>query len=467
MIIRKEKRENFMKKLLNRIKKISWKDIVIFSIIFVPFLVILLIFNPGILSYDSYNQLSQIESGIFENWHPFIHTFIEMICLKVCDTPASIAFMQIFTFALLWTCICKYNRKRETAVEFIFQIVITIIIVGNPINSIYAITLWKDILYSYGILLLSFCLQIMIDNNYKLSRVFIILLSFLMAFLSKIRFNGLFVIIILIGLLIIFLAKRKNYKKAMLLILLYIIFMLGFNTLEKIYDVKDNAKSAFNTKLMHLVGYYEIKDYFSDDDYKIISNVVNITSLGNNYNPTFADPIYDITNQEQAKKYRKQLVGMVVRESFKHPVESVKYFLKSSTMTWEIVRPDDTVGVVMWLDINSINNEKNIVAKNLDKDIYKRVRRSIESTVYDKKTKTIFYSASLYMYLSLIIMILLIIISKKISYFLLLIPNLINVFIVACSTPLQDIRYIYPNFLLFYFTLILTLKHFYDKKEKI
>ena len=56
-------------------------DLILFFLTFLSFLAVLYILYPGILTYDSYTQLKQIETGTFSEWHPFIHTFIEMICL--------------------------------------------------------------------------------------------------------------------------------------------------------------------------------------------------------------------------------------------------------------------------------------------------------------------------------------------------------------------------------------------------
>ena len=68
-------------------RKIKKFDIVLFLIPFIMFLIALFIYYPGILSFDSYNQLEQIRTGVYSNGHPFIHTLIEMGCLKIFNSP--------------------------------------------------------------------------------------------------------------------------------------------------------------------------------------------------------------------------------------------------------------------------------------------------------------------------------------------------------------------------------------------
>ena len=53
------------------IKKIKKEDVIIFLVSCAILLFFLYVFAPGILTYDSYNQLNQIRTGTFTNWHPF------------------------------------------------------------------------------------------------------------------------------------------------------------------------------------------------------------------------------------------------------------------------------------------------------------------------------------------------------------------------------------------------------------
>src|SRR5574344_1690313 len=124
-----------MKKKFNLDKN----DIIIFLIPFIIYLIALIIFYPGILSFDSYNQLEQISKWIYTNAHPFFHTFIEMICILIYNSPSSIAFLQLTIFSFVWMYICKYNRKNDSPKLRNFEIILTIIIAINPINSIMSI----------------------------------------------------------------------------------------------------------------------------------------------------------------------------------------------------------------------------------------------------------------------------------------------------------------------------------------
>ena len=54
--------------------KLNYRDLIIFIVPILIFLLYLSIYNPGILSTNSYSILHQISSGEFTNAHPFLHT---------------------------------------------------------------------------------------------------------------------------------------------------------------------------------------------------------------------------------------------------------------------------------------------------------------------------------------------------------------------------------------------------------
>ena len=200
-------------------ERFSQRDLIIFLIPTIIFLSYLLVFNPGICTYDTFNQLHQIASGQFGNWHPFFHTFISMILLKVYPSTISIAVFQIFVFSAMWMIICRYFRHDDGKdnATFKLQAIITLIICLIPINTLYSITLWKDILFSYFLMFLCFLAKVMIDRKGKVSYRFILILALIMAFVSQLRGNGMYVILIVMVIYSVYLFMKSNRRMAALL----------------------------------------------------------------------------------------------------------------------------------------------------------------------------------------------------------------------------------------------------------
>ena len=274
--------------LISNIKKLNYKDLVIFLIPFCIFMYYLHVFNPGILSYDSFNQIHQITTNDFYNWHPFFHTFIEMLCFKVYASPISVGIMQISVFSIIWMALCKYNRAEENQKLFIVQCLITLVISLIPINGIFSITLMKDILFSYLLLLFCFLIEVLWDNDFDVSYAFVFILALTMAFICQLRPNGLILVFVSLIFLAILLFKKNSDKKLYIIIpALVIIFILLISSLNMAYDVKDNQKDVFLDKTVHILAYYDLNGDISHEDHEKIYKLISKEDIKDNFNILF------------------------------------------------------------------------------------------------------------------------------------------------------------------------------------
>lgn len=447
---------------------IEIKDIIIFMVPFLIFLFMLLIFFPGMMSYDSFDQLNQIASNQFNDWHPFLHTFVEKICMKIWNTPASVGVFQILFFSIIWTAICKYNRKKNTKKEFILQIAVTSLLVLNPLNSFYSITLWKDVLFGYMFLLFCFLLEVLIDKHYNVSYKFFAFLGFIAAIISKLRHNGLYSLIIFFIILFFLFVKKKKWKPYFLIIISFISSMILFCCLESAYHVQHLNNTLIEVKMMHAIAYYNEENILSKKDKKIVSKIVDLKEMHDNFDKYYSDILATKLDLYKAQEYKTDIMKILIQKSLKHPFVLINYVLDSANMTWSVVRPNDATGNLVFLQLDdSPNNINGITHINKNKKIYKIIQNEVLKSMYQNKfLQTILYSGALYMYLSLIIIIFLIF-KKSYNGLLIILPNLLNILIIAASLPIQDIRYIYPNYLIFYLVLIILIRELlYSENNK-
>ena len=243
-----------------KIRRLNYRDLTIFLIPIIVFSIYLAVFSPGIATYDTFNQMHQIASGRFANWHPFFHTFINMMCLKIYPSITVICILQILTFSLMWMVICKYHRndRSESDMNFKLQAILSLIICLIPINALYSITVWKDVLFSYFVMFLCFLVKVMVDRQAKVDFKFIILVSVILAFVAELRGNGLYVALIAMAIYSVYLFMKNNRKMSAALVILTVTFILLIASLNIVYDVQDNEKDAIATKVAHMLADYEL-----------------------------------------------------------------------------------------------------------------------------------------------------------------------------------------------------------------
>lgn len=466
----KNKIKNIFKKF---IKSIDKKDIIIFLIPLLMYGFYWVILYPGVLSYDSYNQLQQIEAMSFSSSHPFFHTFIEMILMRIWNTPAIVGLFQILFFCVLWTNICKYNRTQKNKNLFCYQILFTILICFNPLNKIISITLWKDVLYSYIILWLAFEIQKLIDKKFKINIKEVLKISLILVLIPSLRHNGyiitLFMSIILFILFIIYDKKSKNYLK---LILFTAIFLFSFKGVEKIYDVKTelNIRQTLNIldyKLLSLTGEIGREGNVSAKEKIELNKYVNFERVMKYTKYNALDGIWwncdpkDSYIEENHSAFYKLIGGL----ASKNKLVSIKYVLKETAFIWKIVRLDDSWGIINYYGINASNTDNPYIRPFSDTKLYDIVIKYLIFTRENKFFQTIFYSGSLCLYLSLIISFYLKR-KHKINMFLLVMPIILNLISLVIAMPDNDVRYYYSSFLVFYLLGIIFLKYWVKNDEK-
>ncbi|WP_405309224.1 hypothetical protein, partial [Methanobrevibacter sp.] len=470
-------------KIFSRFKQLNYKDLIIFLIPVIIFSFYLYVYNPGILTFDSFNQVHQIASGRYTNWHPFFHTFIEMLLYKIYSSPIIVGIFQILTFSIIWMVICKYFRNNDESInfadirsdrEFIIQSIITLIICLIPINAIYSITLWKDVLFSYAILFLCFLIKVLVDKKCKVSIKFIVLMGFVMACVAQLRLNGIYVIIPLLIIMAYYLYRHDKTEKFFVkLPVIAIIFILLIASLNVVYNVEDNAKDATLSKTTHMLANYDLYHKLDAKDSAKFHELINETAVKDNYKTFFTDPVRNAANESVFEANKGEYIGMAVKYSLQDPIHFIKYMLSSSEITWDITRDSYWQGKPYYIDENGANLEssrnnyfkayhtkpvadyENVTGVNEGSGLY----NILNSFVYTARTNvvldTLFESPALYMFLSILAMAGIYYMTKSKDIILVYLPNLFNILVVFVSIPTQDNRYLYPNLLVFYLLVII------------
>ena len=472
--------------VMDKLKTLNRRDLMIFLIPLIVFSFYLYVFAPGIMVYDSFNQIHQIATGEFINWHPFFHTFIEMLCLKVYGSPASVAVLQIVIFSIMWMIICKYNRDDSVKSKiFILQIVITLVISLVPINPIYAINLQKDILFSYFLLFLCFLMQVLVDRKGKASIPLIIAIAVSMAFVAQLRHNGMILVMVFIVILTIWMyVKNRDLKMTLAVPALAVVCILLISSLNFIYDVDDHQKDPMSDIVGHMLVDYDMTLKIDPDDQVKLDKLMSKKDIKKHYNIYWKDPTRgEILDKKVWKENRSEYIDIAIKYSLRHPFHCIKYFLKSAPLVWDITRDEGwshAQGVVYTTNMDSqrrvyynknnqtpVTDFDNASVKNVGNPVYEQINGWVNSARDNFVLDTLFYSPALYMYLSLIILVVIYWITRLRSLWLIYIPNLLNIAIVLVSIPAQQNRYLYPNLLVGYLLIIMLVSILVKRKYEV
>ena len=370
----------------------------------------------------------------------------------------------------MWTAICRYSRKGNA---FKWQAIITVVICIIPINALYSITLWKDILFSYLLMFVCFLVKVMIDRNGDVDYKFILLLSIVMAFTAELRGNGMYVILIVLAVYGIYLFVKDNRRMCILLIALTVTFILLISSLDIAYDVEDNQKDAAMTKVAHMLADYVLNLDMEEKDRQVIYDLMDKDKINDSYIETGTDSILAICDHHKFDTNKFAYIEIALKYSLKNPLHCLEYLFGSSPMVWNIVN-DNWAGRPYYMsgeedrlqmDFNSYYTNhnytptqpyENLSYVNWGNPVFyvlNQLSLGIEGCILD----TVFNSPSLYMYVSFIILAAIHLMTRCREIYLMYVPNLLNIIIVFASTPIQDYRYLYANLLVCYLLIIILI----------
>lgn len=459
------------KKIKNRI--ISKMDVLIFTEIFILWGVALLAFFPGLLTSDNVDQISQACNGIYKSSHPIIHSFIIGNLNKLGGIWIP-ALFQIITFGLIWTYICKTLRNyNNSKCNKIFQIIFTGIICVIPLNFLYAITLWKDFLYSYSILLSLIFIFVGIKEKYRFSNLQIILIALSTVSISKFRYNGVPIgIFIFVFLLSMSFIKNRKIKDVFKFIASFFIIWIVFCIPE--WTVKQYPKSPSGTVLDSTKIYCFAKLLnegieVEDDEREFLNQILDINEWKKNYDPYSGNAI--LFNSKFDSHFladdnnEKQFNNIFMKYAKQNKKSVIKHFVNINSIWWSVNELGSMHSVI--LNNGSVSEMSDGVYDN--KPILKKMNIYLTDvtikTLENKCLYKIIYRPATALYVSIILALVICLSRRKKGYMIILFPMLINIGTYVILISSQDQRYFYPCFMTEYFVILVTATIFIKNKK--
>lgn len=355
--------------------------------------------------------------------------------------------------------------------------IFTFIMCIIPINALYSITLWNDILFSYLLMFLCFLAYVIVDRKGKVDYGFMILLSVVMAFVVHLRGNGFYVVAVFLVLYAAYLFLKDNRKMSVMLLTLTAALILVIASLNVVYEVEDNEKDVVMTKVDHMLAYYDFNVEMESSDRDKVHEIFNPAKNNGAFNPKDSDITLAISDCHKMKSDRGTYIDLAIKYSRGGPLQCLKYLFSSYPMVWRLVRGSSWKGHPYYMtgETNRLQLDferyclkqnftphepyENLSYANYGTLVFAALNLLSLGVQGFAPTDTVFKSPALYMHLSIIVPVLLHFITKSREIYLMYLPNLLNILIIFASMTVQDNRYLYANLLVFYL-LFMILLHF-------
>jgi len=317
-----------------------------------------ILFEPGALSTDSFYQWHEVQTGVYDDWHPMYHTFYIWLFSNIVNEYHFIVLMQMLFFSLA----CGYmvyvmNLWRMPKWS---SVITVLLIVLNPQTRNIMLYVWKDCLFTIFATFIAGCmLQIFFSKGEwfkkKLSPVW---LAFLAASMTATRHNGILFTVVLLFFQLCFL---KGYRKqvliaAILSVVLWVGCKYGMNAA---FDAATTENQGYvetvgiPMTIMGNVRYYE-REKLDDDAASLMALVTDDWGWANIYVPGSYNSIKFQRNASEflADVPVTDLLAMTWRTIQNAPMLSLQAIYQVTRVVWDI-RGDCTWGVIPVISSNA------------------------------------------------------------------------------------------------------------------
>ena len=303
--------------------------IICFLIIMMCWMPYFLSFYPGNLSPDSISELTTIINN-FSNasdHHPIIHILFIAIPYKIVFgitnnmtiSVAAVTLTQMIVMASIFSSLIVFLHNRKVNDKILFVILVYYAIL--PMHGYYSIVMWKDVIFSGLLLLLTMELVKIIEKQKNNKLNFKQLISFIIAsiFCVFFRNNAIYMYFLLASATFVFF--RKYYK--IFILAFVIVFGVYYTVKGPVFNALNITKSSSSEYIaipMQQIGRMAYKDAnFTKKEKESLNKIMPLKEMKKAYDPIISDGIKFNSSynskvfDENKGEYLKLWLGLIKR----------------------------------------------------------------------------------------------------------------------------------------------------------
>lgn len=298
---------------------------------------------PGVMTPDSVNQLEQALGMIpYSNHHPWAHTLFIKLCFNIGykitgDRNVGVA---VYTIAqmLIVSMSAGYiiDTLKKLKVNRVILILSALFFAFVPYNAVFAVTMWKDIIFSYFVLNMM-CALIRIITLNDTSKFTYALFAVSSLIMCLFRTNGFPAFLVTAVLLIVYF-RKKLFPMLPIIIVITLLSLIFKGPVMKAYNVKQPDFTESIAVPAQMLSRVLVNDReLSADDMYEIKHVVDLTYIKELYVPDYGDNIKELIragHPEYLESHKGQFLKMFIRIGLKYPADYLHAYVDLTNGYW-------------------------------------------------------------------------------------------------------------------------------------
>ena len=323
------------------------KLVMIFAGLLLCWLPWFLYLYPAVMTPDSISQFSQaVGAKAYSNHHPVIHTLLIKACYQIGfgitgNVYAGIAFytaVQMCVLAGIETACLAILAKRGCPkgmlmLWFLFWGLV-------PYNGIYAVTMWKDMLFSAFVLLYVLLLLLLLEAeriSVKEHGKLLALAAVTGWLVCLFRSNGLYVYLFMVPFVLLVFRKNIRIMGTLQLLVLLMVFVIKGPVFEAMNVSEPHLTESLSIPLQQVARVVTEGRELTEEETELICQVVDISFIPEYYDPGISDPIKALVlynNADYLEEHKGAFLKLWIQLGIKYPEDYIEAFIDQTKGYW-------------------------------------------------------------------------------------------------------------------------------------
>lgn len=296
---------------------------------------------PGIMTPDSINQFEQVLDILpYSNHHPWIHTLLLKLIYSIGygitgNMIIGISFYTFFQMTVMALTTWYFmNTLKKYLIRPLICFVITLFYAFVPYHAVFAVTIWKDILFAAAVLLFG-CSMLRIIKKHTIGDLFIFVISGLM--LCLFRSNGWYGFLLYLPFLLVYFRKQKKLMFPLILGIFLIASIFKYPVMKAYHVIQPDFIESLSIPTQQIAAVLCNDRELTPDQLELIENVVDLTYIKELYVPTFADNMKELVragHQDYLIAHKGDFFKLWIQLGLKYPQDYLEAYISQTYGYW-------------------------------------------------------------------------------------------------------------------------------------
>ena len=303
---------------------------------------------PGIMSPDSINQFEQVLGMVpYSNHHPWVHTLLIGLLYRfgrlfTRDISAALSFFTVFQMLFMagaasWlvSTLMKLKVKKQICLLIIAFYALV------PYHAVFAVTIWKDVLFAGVILLFTTALAriLFLFGEFKKGEKAVTLIIYALSgmLMCLFRTNGFYAFLLTFPFLLYVFRRSLKLMLPLQLGMLLLVLLIKGPVMDACHVTQPDFVESICIPLQQVSRVICEEKELTEEEWTLVHQVMDTTYIRELYAPGFADNMKELVragNPDYLAAHKGEYLKLWLKLGLRYPASYIGAYVDQTIGYW-------------------------------------------------------------------------------------------------------------------------------------